>query len=434
MPRNKKELKIDMRYISPEPTRKGFIVTLPYFAGHRPRTRFKHLEDAITFRDLAIAKISKNQLAADPNMTVFQWFQIYQNEYCSHLAEKTRQNNWSLFKNHCQSLFKLKMVGGIKKYHITNIIIEMLNNGYAKDSIKRTYAFLSAGFHFVNNQEIIVYDNLPIGKFALPDNHGICVKPIRNNRPRKAYPITILNNLVSVTQSYSKNRAFYERWVSIIKLLRLTGMRISECLGICKKDIEIFDDNILIHLNQGVHDVNKKQNAENKCWSVGKLKCAAAYRTLTITDNELINLIKILYNKPDKPVKYKGKNYVFLFATRTGTPILHSNFSETFDKIKAKITTDIRPYEIRHSIATFLAADKDMAFADAAAFLGHTLEVFMGSYVHPDPSKTTAISSKITLSQQNLSSHFVKEKPELYLINHHFAPTFVPNTHLITAN
>ena len=62
-----------------------------------------------------------------------------------------------------------------------------------------------------------------------------------------------------------------------------------------------------------------------------------------------------------------------------------------------------KPHEIRHSVATALAHTPGLSYADAAEFLGHSLEVFMNTYVHATNdgiwSCATAITKKGTLNK-----------------------------------
>ena len=47
-----------------------------------------------------------------------------------------------------------------------------------------------------------------------------------------------------------------------------------------------------------VHDVDKKQSAQGKCWAVEDLKSEASYRQLVIHDKELIALLKMFHIQP----------------------------------------------------------------------------------------------------------------------------------------
>ena len=106
--------------------------------------------------------------------------------------------------------------------------------------------------------------------------------------------------------------------------------------------------------------------------------------------------------------RYKGDEYDFLFATSTGTPLSYHNFRREYNKIRAQVDYSsydhpCKPHEIRHSVATALAHTPGLSYADAAEFLGHSLEVFMNTYVHATNdgiwSCATAITKKGTLNK-----------------------------------
>ena len=428
---NWKKKNVDMRYITYEDDRNTLLVTLPRMNGKRPKRRFHDLDEALRFRDENVGKIKKGQIKIDPNTTVQEWLENWLNNYCGDFREKTRQDYASLIRQYCQPLYHLKIIDGIKACDIDAVLKQMRDNGIATSTIKRTFGAICSAFSCIQKKQLYAYDILPTAGCEIPKENSTTKKPRYYVAPPKAYSEQVLDSLVNAARIVNKNESVHKRWVCIIKLLRLTGMRLSECLGICKDDITFYDDNVVINLKQGVHDVTKTLNALGLCWSLGGLKSEASYRQLPIFDQELVRLITDFCAEEHPAIKYGEIEYNFLFATKNGTPILHSNFYRMFNKIRAIAKTLIRTHEIRHSVATILSRSKDIPYADSASFLGHTLEVYMRYYVHPGDESSTTISKILTPEQKD---PLIKESAALYLIDKVNVPKMSPTQPLEQAS
>lgn len=426
----KQQQPLNLKYISYEKSRKKFVVEVPAPDGSRPKRRFVTREDAIAYRDEICSIMQGGRLALSPGITVKEWFRIWLERYCGDLAEKTRQSYAQMFRTHCQSLANLRMIGEVKAFHITSVLETMKKKDYAYDSIKRMRAILSSAFNRVHDEQLIVYEVLPTAGCRLPKRKKVGQKTIVPISPRTAYPEAVLDSLVQAARSIDKRKNIRERWTCLILLLRVTGMRLSECLGICKKDITFTEDKVVINLHQGVHDVDKKQSAQGKCWAVEDLKSEASYRQLVIDDKELITLLKMFHALEHPLVKYATVDYDFLFATKSGTPILHSAFNKMFKKIRESAGIPIRVHEIRHSVATILGADSSIPFANSAKYLGHSKEVFIKHYVHAQEESKSKIGQKLTPK----SAEVVRESSLMYIVGHSFAPNLAPSEPLKEAS
>ena len=412
----------DPLYIYYEKSRKKYVVSVPMPDGSRPKRRFDTVEDATEYRDRMVALVQNGRLALDPAITVKQWLSIWLERYCGDLAERTRQSYAYMIRTHCKSIYDLRMVDEVKPFHINNVFENMKNNGYAYDSIKRMRAVLSSAFNRVHDEQLIVYDTLPTAGWKLPKHRKVGQKIIHPTPPRTGYPETVLDALVNAARTIDPRKNIQTKWVCLMLLLRLTGMRLSECLGICKEDVSFSEGKAVIKLHQGVHDLDKKQGDSGKCWVVEDLKSPASYRTLEIHNDELVSLLKIFMAADHPTATCNGAEYNFLFATRTGTPILHSSFHRMFAKIRGKISSPIRTHEIRHSVATILGADSTIPFADSAKFLGHSKEIFIKCYVHEQKDSAGIIGRKLASKETEV----IKETTSLYKIKQHVAPKSAP--------
>ena len=418
----KKKKALDSTHIYYEKSRNKFVAAVPMPDGSRPKRRFDTIDEATAYRDEMLAIVENRRIAINLSITVKEWLALWLEKYCGDLAEKTRQSYAYMIRTHCQGLYNLRMVDEVKAFHITNVFENMKNKGYAYDSIKRMRAVLSSAFNRVHNEQLIVYDVLPTAGCKLPKRRTVGQKVIQPTAPRTAYPETVLDALVNAARTIGPNKNIQAKWACLILLLRFTGMRLSECLGICKEDVYFSEGKAVITLHQGVHDVDKNQSDSGKCWAVEDLKSQASYRTLVVYDPELVSLLKVMHSLDHPTVTFKGATYDFLFATRTGSPILHSSFYRMFAKIREKINSTIRTHEIRHSVATILGADSSIPFADSAKFLGHTKEVFIKYYVHEQKESVSVIGRKLAAKKPEL----IKETTALYKIKPFVAPKLAP--------
>ena len=122
-----------------------------------------------------------------------------------------------------------------------------------------------------------------------------------------------------------------------------------------------------------------------------------------IKDKRCADHTRYMCSFADRTVIYDGHEYNFVFATKTGRPICKSTFTGNFLKIRKVIGSDIRIHEIRHSVATLMANDPTITYSNAAAFLGHSLTVFMNIYVHPNEDVLNSCSNAISAAFKDVT-------------------------------
>lgn len=394
--------KEDMTYITYERNRNKYLVRVPGCMA----LRFEDKEEAIKKRDVLREMMQNKQIRINSSITVKEWLEYWLNRYCGDLTEKTRQDYQDLFRNHCTALYRLRMVD-VKPFDINDIIMSMVDKKVAHSTIVRTRAALSSAFNRVKSEGLIEYNRVPTDGIKIP-KQNLATKD--SEYIRKAYPQEVLEKLVEVAKQYCTNKRLCQRYTAALLILTKSGMRLSELLGLCKKDVtEIGDDYIKLKLNQSTHQVDKKRSHAGKAWTVDPLKSKASYREITIIDKDLVPLAQELIEGEHPLVRYEGKDYDFLFATRTGTPILKSNFYRDYNKIRKIVGQPIRIHEIRHSVATILAAEPTIPFANSAAFLGHSKEVFLKYYVHPVENKGLQIAQTLAKRHSGADSDYPKD-------------------------
>lgn len=352
----------------------------------------KTIESAIKERDRRISLIKSGKIKIDFNITFKQWFEIWLEKYCSTPNQHTKEGYEDDINRSCESLFNLKMLE-IKPYHINDLLQSMAHKDIAYSTIRRTRAVLSSIFRSIRDNGFIEYDRLPTYGVKLPPKTATKHKSV----PRRAFDIETLDKLTEAAKTFSKNKESCQLYTTALLVLTRTGMRCSELLGLCREDISITKaDEMTISITRSVHTVKKKKNVEGLTWIIGPTKSENGNRTIFIKDNDCVTQMRYLLTLDIVPIMYDEQEYHFIFRTNTGRPISKSNFTRSFVKIRKKTDSDIKIHEIRHSIATLMASNPTISYNNAAAFLGHSLNVFMKYYVHPSERNFSSCSLAIS--------------------------------------
>jgi len=374
------------RYISYNKATESYRVRVPG-AG---QITVKTLDNAIQERDRRLNLIEKGKINIDPQMTFKQWFDIWLERYCTSNNPRTKEGYKDDIGRSCNSLYNKKMLN-IKPHHISNLLLDMAKRNLAYSTIKRTKAILCSVFSSIRDNGFIDYDRLPTEGAKLPPKTATKYISI----PRRAFSAEHLEKIVDASRNFSCNGKTCKIYTAALLILTRTGLRLSELLGLCREDIVfINDEELTISINRTVHTIKNASNNGNS-WIIGLTKSEKSRRTLMIKDKRCVTLIRYILSLTNRPAFYENQEYNFLFATRTGRPISKSNFTRNFVKIRKVIGSDIRIHEIRHSVATLMANNPAISYNNAAAFMGHSLNVFMRYYVHPGDDYLNSCSDAI---------------------------------------
>lgn len=165
--------------------------------------------------------------------------------------------------------------------------------------------------------------------------------------------------------------------------------------------------------SQIVKDGDYKVFEINDAWSEklgklnGHLKGRArgiSRKTINIS-SEVLGVLKIYQQKQKKMLKDKGiinKNSFILLNCRdsrlmkAGIPIGQKSMNDLLKKICLELNVangnkPISMYTCRHTVATKLGNTPGILYPWAASRMGHSLELFMKTYVHDDKSKSQAM-------------------------------------------
>lgn len=166
--------------------------------------------------------------------------------------------------------------------------------------------------------------------------------------------------------------------LAIALRLILCGLRRSEVLGLAWEHVDLADG--VVRIRQG------RVPMVDGSTSIGKPKSKASVRDVWVDELQPGTSALLAALRDDQATAaglglphVSGTGLVVLDAA--GGPLRPELLSDRFDQVARRAGLPrIKMHEVRHSIATALAADPDVSDIDAAALLGHTLAVFQATY------------------------------------------------------
>lgn len=179
-----------------------------------------------------------------------------------------------------------------------------------------------------------------------------------------------------------------------------TGMRVGELQALKFKNIVYEDDNWTFKINNSWSDYTKTFTGSLKARPKGYS------RTVLPIPSDVVLLLKQYQVKQDKYFKenniINSSDLIFLnthdYASATlSEPIRQKSINDMFkiicDQLEIKSNDKrLSLYSFRHTICTRLANTPNMSYPWAAEKMGHSLQMFMNTYVGVDPS----INQKMT--------------------------------------
>ncbi len=408
MPKTKKAKKFKERHITYDRFNNNFKIRVPGFK----QVIRKTAEDAIVERNRLMEAKTAGQINIDTSITVGDWIELFLQNHCNNCKQSTIEGYQADLERCCEPLYDIP-VKDCKTADVDNVLLKLCKKGTAKSTVTRTRSILHKLFNTLIKKNYLPANLVPGPDFIEITNNVIVEK--ENQTEVQAFDAAVLKKLVKAGKAFKpEDKAMSARYAAAITILINTGMRISEFLALTKNDIEINDDNteITFHIRHSVRPVKTTNADDNKCWQIGPPKNKNAYRKFTLDEEEVISSVNYLCSLEHKAVKQDETAYNFLFATKSGSPVLINNFSKNFRIIRTlaeaykdvknrngtkTIRHYIRIHEIRHSVATILAHESTYEDqVEAANMLGHTVDVFRKIYVHPIESKQKILAKKLS--------------------------------------
>lgn len=245
-----------------------------------------------------------------------------------------------------------KRISDIKRIDVYNILAAANENGYAASSIKKIRTTISAPYNFAINS---------LGYNIISPAQGLVFKYKKNKAIYRKRVLTP-DELQRVLES-AKNSKYY----NYFRILSLTGMRPSECLGLKLSDIK----NDYLEINRAITN-----DGLSNLKTDGSKRKIPIYPALQIVLQE--QKAAVLFQSPDKWMfpSENGKpslNAVKIALKRIlkGTAIYERGGRNGLKKLKL-ITPAVNCslYDFRHTFATRMAED-NMPHLTLQKILGH---------------------------------------------------------------
>ena len=226
--------------------------------------------------------------------------------------------------------------------------------------------------------------------------HAIRKEYIYNNPLRKLDKPTInkrgreLNfwseNEVKIFLQSAKNSKYYPLFLTLF----MTGMRISEVLGLRWQDIEVINvdgqEKAIFKIEQIVNNFNKNNTNTGMSWEFGTTKTLASRRIFNIPSGLWLELKKLKQQQIEAKIENK---HDLIFITRNQTPFTRRNVGLYFLKEINKAGLNIiTMHQIRHTFATMAYEQGLLTSDELRRRIGHKNfeEITKKKYIHRLPN------------------------------------------------
>ncbi|MFI5642722.1 tyrosine-type recombinase/integrase [Streptomyces goshikiensis] len=218
---------------------------------------------------------------------------------------------------------------------------------------------------------------LPDGFRADPDQGGdrnVLVKTIRFRVDVPGFEWLTYEQVGSMI-----HHAKHARDRFLLEILRETGIRIGEALGLRRADMHLLPDSTTLGCRvpgPHIHVVRRDTNTN------GALAKSTRSRWIPVSLGTVRSYSDYQYER-DEVTEAAGTDMVFanLFAAPLGEPMKYANAYELFKRLAKSANLNAHPHMVRHGTITRWIKDK-MPRDTAQDFAGHVSEYSMNVYLH----------------------------------------------------
>lgn len=308
-------------------------------AGHRAQERAATATPTMAFADAA--SMTMNQLA-------HQWFESGQANFKSPRTERGYKDRWRAWTTRSPQI-GLIPVSAVQPMHITQWLTELRVRGYSYSTMRQDLVVLRRilGFAVVNG----LIDKNPAADANTPGS----LKPTPGKQPR-----------LSEAEVFRVADTIRSDLRTSVLVGMYTGLRLGELLGLRSGDIRRNRDPYVIHVGSQWDETVKEFRLPKR----GKTRSVPLLPEM----NRALDKHLLEYAPSDN-------HHGFVFASRSGTPILQSNFRRAWNRTIDHLGLPAcRPHSLR---ATFvdLMIDRGVRADHVQAMAGHgTLGITMDVY------------------------------------------------------
>lgn len=331
-------------------------LTLGYENGKRIKKQFTSMDLEVVQKKMNDEKfkLNRNMATQSNNFTVKEWLEFWLVTYKMNVIKPRTYD----YYEDALRLYVYDSIGNIKLDKIKTIQIQQLYNnlhkkGLATSTIKSAHVPLKQAFEQAINNELI-YKN-PCNGVTIPK------KP-----PRASRAMTIEEQEIFI--SHCKATTYHNLFVFLLN----TGMRCGEAMALTWADIDF--DKMLININKNMSRIiNRDENAATRNIQViGTTKTESSARSAPISKK-----CKEILNR-------QGKNDVFVFSSKAGTPLNQRNINRAYDELLAiaGLSDELTIHSLRHTFATRLL-EKGANIKVLSELLGHSgIQITLDTYSH----------------------------------------------------
>lgn len=301
----------------------------------------------------------------DNNVTLNEWFDMWQDLYKSGCRNSTKQTQFANYKRIKASLGDMKL-SDIKVFSIQKVI----NSIESPTSQKQSLAILKNMLDKAVDTELIVSN--PAKKVVI------------SKREIKKEKRVLTKEETKIFLQYAKSTSSY---LMIVLALR-TGMRIGEVVGLTWDDVDF--KNRMIHIRKTLCVVNKD---EKITFEFHDTKTDSGVRSIPML-KDVHTLLKMQYEQKQMILR-AGKAPLegfenLVFVTRTNKPVNPSSVRKAINTIVEKINREnpdkhfksMHPHTLRHTFAT-RCIENGMQPKTLQKILGHSsIMMTMDLYCH----------------------------------------------------
>jgi integrase len=332
-------------------------------------------KDAETYLSKTITSISTGTFVEPSALSVGDYLDKWLHTAARHrVRERTFVDYSELLDRYVRPAIGGKRLSELRPLHIQSLYTELQERGLSARTVRYTHAVLSSAL-----KQAVKWLMLAQNPASLVDVPKQARKEMQALSPEQAKRFLAESS--------------EDRWSALFALALSTGMRPEEYLGLQWKDID---------LGKGIATVQRALvwNRKGGGWSFTQPKTARSRRNIPLPSSVVSALIAHRRKQAEERLKAGAEyqNHDLVFATIEGTPLMMRNLLRRHFKPilkRAKLSDNLRLYDLRHSCATLLLAANEHPKV-VSERLGHaSITLTLDTYSHVLPSMQQAASEKL---------------------------------------